>query len=142
MENGENKNLQGRREFFKEAAKKALPILGVVALMSNPMIAKAINTALVTDSEKENYKNDDPEGKREKVNVPNHSGCYFGCSGGCDSSCTGTCAGNCYGCYSCTGTCLGNCYGCYSCTGTCLGNCYGCYSCTGTCRGTCFGLSY
>ena len=42
MENGENKNLQGRREFFKEAAKRVLPIIGAVALMSNPVIAKAM----------------------------------------------------------------------------------------------------
>ena len=39
----ENKNegLQSRRDFFKKAAKNALPILGAIALIGTPKIVKA-----------------------------------------------------------------------------------------------------
>ena len=61
-------NFQGRREFFKEAAKKALPILGVVGLMNNPVIANTIvsNTTSCSDC---------------------GSGCKYTCYGGCNSGC-------------------------------------------------------
>lgn len=95
MENGENKNLQGRREFFKEAAKKALPLLGVVALISNPMIAKAV--------------------ERESL----------GCNGLCQRTCTQTCASNCRGgCKgSCDSGCKTGCYN--TCKTGCSNSCYG-----------------
>ncbi|MBR2771105.1 MAG: Cys-Xaa-Xaa-Xaa repeat radical SAM target protein [Bacteroidales bacterium] len=82
MENNKNNETQNRREFFKEAARKALPILGAVALMSNPLIAKVLE---------------------HKV-----TGCETNCSG----SCKGTCAGKCDGCCAengCKGTCSGTC---------------------------------
>ena len=88
MENGENKDLQGRREFFKQAAKKALPILGAVALMSNPVIAKAV--------EKE------PMGCNTACSY-GCTGCYGDCYGSCNDKCQGTCKGDCLG--SCKGTC-------------------------------------
>lgn len=97
MENGENKNLQGRRDFFKEAAKKALPILGAVALMSNPMIAKAVES--------------EPLGC--------NSACSYGCTGTCYGDCYGTCKGGCS--TECRGTCKGTCY--TECLGTCSGKC-------------------
>lgn len=87
--------LKNRREFFKEAARKALPIIGAVALMSNPMIAKAVENETTDCS----------------------SGCYASCtgtcSGGCKGRCDTECALNCGG--SCKGGCSGGCSsGCYS----------------------------
>lgn len=80
------KEIQSRREFFKKAAKGALPILGAVILASSPIISKA------TESE--------PMGC--------HS-CSGTCKGGCYGTCYGTCKGGCIG--SCKGTCDGTCKG-------------------------------
>ena len=86
-----NNELKNRREFFKEAAKKALPIIGVVALLGNPLIAKAVES--------------EPMGC--------HGTCYGACVGSCDGckyTCTGTCKNGCEGCrYTCTGTCKNGC---------------------------------
>lgn len=88
MEN-KNNETQNRREFFKEAAKKALPILGAVALMSNPLIAKALEHKI--------------------------TGCESNCSGSCQGKCEGCCAEN--GCKGgCHGTCNSTCL--YSCKGS------------------------
>ena len=72
----EKEEIQSRREFFKNAAKGALPILGVALLASNPIVAKAAVT-------------------------PN--GCArYGC-GICTNSCKGECKGGCR--YTCSGGC-------------------------------------
>lgn len=97
MENGENKDLQGRREFFKEAARKALPIIGAVALLSNPIIANAV----------------------ESDNLGCNSYCSQHCSAGCAHSCTGDCVGDCKD--TCAGKCKGSC-GSY-CTQNCSSGC-------------------
>lgn len=81
MENNKNNETQNRREFFKEAARKALPILGVVALMSNPVVAKAIENEATS--------------------------CKSGCTGSCDYTCSGTCVGACS--QQCKGSCKGTC---------------------------------
>ena len=75
----QNEELQSRREFFKKAAKAALPVVGAVVLASMPSDIFAMN----------------------------RTGCN-GCSGAC-SSCTGSCTGACYGgCSgSCSGSCKG-----------------------------------
>ena len=101
MENKKQKNeeVQSRRDFFKKAAKSALPILGAVLLANTPTIVKA------TEAEP------------------------MGCSySGCWGSCSGTCSGGCMGCKgTCTGGCQGICGG--NCTGSCSGSCsYGCRS--------------
>ncbi len=95
MEKNKNNETQNRREFFKEAAKKALPIIGAVALMSNPMIAKAVESE------------------------------SLGCNGLCRNTCTQTCASNCRGgCKGrCEGGCKGRCEG--SCKTGCYNTCYG-----------------
>ena len=74
-----NEELQSRREFFKNAAKGALPILGAIVLASNPILSKAATH----------------EGGKE-----------MSCNLGCYSSCDGTCSG---GCMGCRGTCTGGC---------------------------------
>jgi hypothetical protein len=89
-----------RREFFKKAAKGALPILGAIALANIPVIAKASETA--------------------------SSYCKYGCTAVCSTSaCQGTCAGSCkYVCYdACTLECKSTCKGCCgnSCHNTCSG---------------------
>ena len=91
--NGKNEELQSRREFFKKAAKGALPILGAIVLASNPSIVRATDTV-------------------------GSMGCST-CTGSCTVTCGGNCVNRCTG--SCTVTCGGNCY--HGCTGTCKVTC-------------------
>ena len=87
MENGENRDLQGRREFFKEAAKKALPLFAVALL----------GTSVFSSCTKDGC-----------------SHCKGACKGECKTTCTGGCGGNsCKGdCWSgCKGTCDSTCSG-------------------------------
>lgn len=98
MENQNKKEeIQSRREFFKVAAKKALPIIGAVALLSNPMIAKAV--------------------EKETTNCRN--ACADDCAGRCEGSCYSTCKGTCEG--SCLKGCKTSCYG--TCDSTCTASC-------------------
>lgn len=98
--NEKREELQSRREFFKKAAKGALPILGAIFLASNPVITSAA----------------------EKTPM----GCYYGCSSSCYGSCSGSCDYGCRDvCTSCQGGCKGSCQG--SCVGNCTGSCH--YSC-------------
>ncbi len=94
--NKNNEELQSRREFFKKAAKGALPIIAAVALSGMPSVIKAT---------------EDPS-----------MGCDFGCDTGCSSSCYTTCRMMCSG--SCKGGCQGQCTGACarSCSGTCSGS--------------------
>ncbi len=87
----ENEELKSRRDFFKKAAKSALPIIGAVVLANSPIVSKAAETAM---------------------------GCGNYCSGGCYGACTG-CGGGCANeCVSgCKGTCRHTCAG--SCGRTC-----------------------
>lgn len=92
MENKKKDELQNRREFFKKAAKGALPILGAIVLTSAPILSQAASKP-VTDCQ----------------------GCTGLCTGctGC-TSCSGWCEGQCRGCEGgCTGCtgCSVNCYG-------------------------------
>ena len=72
-----NEELQSRRQFFKQAAKGALPILGAIVLANAP--------AVINAAEK------DPMGCSR-----------YGC-GVCTGSCTGNCKGGCR--YTCSGGC-------------------------------------
>ena len=72
--NKKNEELQSRREFFKKAAKGALPILGAAILASNPIITKAAEETL-------------------DCNGSCSWGCGRVCSTGCSNSCSGSCAG-------------------------------------------------
>lgn len=75
--------LQSRREFFKKAAKAALPVVGAVVL-SNLPILKAEATPMGCDY-----------GCMSSCSSGCLYGCYLSCSGGCKSSCSGSCSGNC-----------------------------------------------
>ena len=105
-EKNKNEEILSRRGFFKNAAKKALPILGVVALASMPIITKATETK-ATDC----YKNT----------------CTGGCYNGCGKVCEGTCSGTCTGC---TGSCETGCYD--TCTYYCQQTCNN--GCSGSCK--------
>ena len=88
-----NEELQSRREFFKKAAKAALPVVGAVVLSSLPIV------------------------KSEAATGCFDGGCKYGCEGGCSGSCVATCRSCCQNgcdqsCYSgCRNTCHGNCSG-------------------------------
>ena len=81
MKSTKSEETQSRREFFKTAAKAALPVLGAV-LLSQVAVAPALATTQCD-----------------------------GCSGACVNSCEGTCSGSCRGTCdaSCQGTCEGSC---------------------------------
>lgn len=85
MKEKKQEELQSRREFFKSAAKAALPVLGAVVLSSLPVNVQAAQTGC-------------------------YQGCMYECEGTCKGGCTG-CSDSCYG--SCKGTCNASCqYGC------------------------------
>ena len=99
--NKKNEELQSRREFFKKAAKGALPILGAIALASTPFVVNAKQSTYCDGC---------------------HDGCTAACSRVC-AGCTTSChAANCYhSCHNtCSTTCTGTCY--RTCSGGCSGN--------------------
>ena len=77
-----NEELQSRRQFFKNAAKGALPILGAIVLANVPGIVNAAEES------------------------PMGCGKYT-CSVGCKNSCKG-CQYSCEG--TCSNSCRGGCY--------------------------------
>ncbi len=122
-----NTDIQSRREFFKNAAKAALPVLGLAIVSSIPSVSS---------------------NARESPMTSCIFGCSGSCSGGCENSCYGTCSNGCYKSCSrgCTEVCGGGCGSqCQSdCNTTCKGECFGncsnsCFGCKGTCRNTCSG---
>lgn len=84
-EQNPNDKPQSRREFFKNAAKKALPIFGAIAMSQLPFRLNA------SDSD-----TNDPWGCRNFCS---------GCTGSCTGACTGACA------RSCSGGCSSGCKG-------------------------------
>ncbi len=83
----QNEELQSRREFFKKAAKAALPVVGAVVLSSIPNVMHA-----ATDCD---Y---------------NCSGsCSRGCKGSCEEYCKDDCKNTCQ--WSCSGQCYNSCKG-------------------------------
>ncbi len=91
-------DLQSRREFFKSTAKKALPVLGAIALSQVPFVSDA---------------------HESHGEMGCFSGCSGGCSDGCYTGCQTSCDGDCYG--GCRSTCSGSCDG--YCAGSCSGTC-------------------
>ena len=95
--NKKNEELQSRREFFKKAAKGALPILGAIVLSGVPTIIKAAETPMGCGQLSCLY------GCKNSC----QGDCYTGCKGGCSSLCRMSCTGSCKdGCHtSCSGGC-------------------------------------
>ena len=83
MKENTNSKLQSRREFFKKAAKAALPVVGAVVLASMPSDIFAMN----------------------RTGCNGCSGACSSCTGSCTGSCTVTCVGACSS--SCSGSCTG-----------------------------------
>lgn len=94
--NKKNEELQSRREFFKKAAKGALPILGAIVLANAPVISKAAEESMGCNG-----------------------GCLHSCGGVCSNGCHITCLGDCKG--SCEQSCYRGCKN--TCHGTCSGGC-------------------
>ena len=78
----QNEELQSRREFFKKAAKAALPVVGAVVMASMPNVMQAAET-----------------------------GCGLSCSNSCMGSCENTCHSMCQGSckFGCQNSCSGSC---------------------------------
>lgn len=79
-----NEELQSRREFFKKAAKAALPMIAAITLASAPAIVNAATAEPMGCSS---------DGCSYTCNSSCHRGCYSGCQGTCKSTCTGGCRG-------------------------------------------------
>ena len=91
MEKKKKDELQNRREFFKSAAKGALPILGAILFAGVPNVLKAA----------------------EKEPMGCSNGCWYSCYGTCKSYCEGACKGTCTA--YCNGSCAGGCkVSCYT----------------------------
>lgn len=82
MENKKKDELQNRREFFKKAAKGALPILGAIVLANLPVVMNAAEGEPSTGC----------------TSCSTHcgtscwrDGCTSTCTGGCKSGCKNTC---------------------------------------------------
>lgn len=106
----EKEEIQSRREFFKNAAKGALPILGLV-MLNSPIFANTLQTVGKT-----------PSGcNRDGCSSFCSHGCTKGCEGGCDQSCKDDCNRSCS--ESCWDECRGSCS--RSCRNTCEGKCSG-----------------
>lgn len=83
-----NEELQSRREFFKSAAKGALPILAFSVL----------GPSFLTSCEKDKDSGD----SGGCGNSSCRGECDSSCSGSCDEDCTDVCA------FGCSGTCEGH----------------------------------
>ncbi|MDE5787709.1 MAG: Cys-Xaa-Xaa-Xaa repeat radical SAM target protein [Bacteroidaceae bacterium] len=86
--NKNNAELQSRREFFKNAAKSALPILGAIVLANMPMITSAAETSSTSCS---------------GCNNRCMNSCFNTCHGKCDRHCSDNCSSNCRG--TCSSSC-------------------------------------
>ena len=103
---------QNRREFFKEAARKALPVFAAIALANTPIIAQ------VTNSDK---------GYCTSCKDDCTNGCYNGCRRSCKTdsqlNCKGSSSTTVKGCKECEYACGGGCKD--SCSNRCDGSCKG-----------------
>lgn len=129
MKTEENDKIQDRREFFKQAAKKTLPVLAIAPILQSCDTALLVLEAMAEASTQ--YQNSQPKSTyTPSSSYSNSSGCGT-CSSACNNSCIGTCRGNCSS--GCSGGCSQNCS--KSCTGNCHGTCKG--ECVNGCKGTC-----
>jgi CXXX repeat radical SAM target protein len=90
MEKVSKKELQTRREFFKQAAKGVLPILGLTIL--GPTLASCDKVF---------------GGDCDDCSDSCSDSCVTGCKNGCSASCSSGCKGSCQ--TVCTTTCKGSC---------------------------------
>lgn len=79
QKNKKNEELQSRREFFKNAAKGALPILALTVL----------GPSILSSCEKDDDDDDNGDSCKES--------CKGSCKTSCSGSCSGACISDCYG---------------------------------------------
>lgn len=80
--------IQSRREFFKNAAKRGLSILGTMMLASTPATTQAKET---------------PMGCNTNCQLACAVNCFSGCRGKCADNCAKSCSKSCL--YGCKGGC-------------------------------------
>lgn len=110
------RQLQNRREFFKEAAERVLPVLGLALIVPTPFLTTCT---------------------KEPVE------CGNSCTGDCKGTCSGTCSGSSTssGCSGCSSSCSSGCSGssigsdCSSCGNNCSSECS--TSCGNNCSDSC-----
>ncbi|MDE5869267.1 MAG: Cys-Xaa-Xaa-Xaa repeat radical SAM target protein [Muribaculaceae bacterium] len=95
MKDKRKEELQSRRQFFKKAAKSALPILGAIALSNIPLLGKASDLPSTGC-------NDGCTAACSRVCAGcqtscHAANCYYTCHNGCDTTCKGTCYRTCSG---------------------------------------------
>lgn len=95
--NVKNEELQSRREFFKKAAKGALPILGAIVLASMPVVIHADAPSMGCGS----------SCKGRCLGACSDGNCRLSCDNSCKNTCAGTCRNGCLG--GCKGNCQGTC---------------------------------
>ncbi|MBS7394756.1 MAG: Cys-Xaa-Xaa-Xaa repeat radical SAM target protein [Muribaculaceae bacterium] len=83
-----NEELQSRRQFFKQAAKGALPIIAATVLASAPVIVKAAEPRLSTCAGCNNRCMND-------CYTTCYRTCKTHCANDCQRSCTVTCTTSC-----------------------------------------------
>lgn len=81
---GKKEEIQSRREFFKKAAKGALPILGAIVLANTPLISNA--TEMITTS---------CAGCNNRCMNSCFNTCYERCNKHCADNCSSNCRGTC-----------------------------------------------
>ncbi|MBD5334745.1 MAG: Cys-Xaa-Xaa-Xaa repeat radical SAM target protein [Bacteroides sp.] len=128
MKSNKNEELQSRRQFFKKAAKAALPILGTIVLANTPLIAKASGMG---SSSCNSYCSNSCSGRCT-------SGCSTRCYGGCNTGCERSCKSDCS--ISCRASSNGYNSGCNDCKGYCWSGCKG--TCSQNCNGSCRNTNY
>lgn len=94
----EKKELQTRREFFKKAAKGALPILAVTSLSGCSIFMDALGESMSSYGS-------GGGGSYGGGSSGSESGCGYSCSNNCSGGCDGTCR------WGCETTCRGSCEG-------------------------------
>lgn len=82
MKENKNEELKSRRDFFRNAAKAALPILGAIVL-TNPIVSNAAEITATSC--------------RSTCSGVCSSNCHYTCTGTCRTTCERTCSGTCEG---------------------------------------------
>lgn len=100
--NKEKKELQTRREFFKKAAKGALPIVAVVTLTGCETFLTSFGNHL---SSYGSGGGGSYGGGSDGGGYNESSGCGYACSNSCSGGCDGTCR------WGCETTCKDSCEG-------------------------------
>lgn len=95
--NGKNEELQSRREFFKKAAKGALPILGAILLSGVPNVLNAAEKSLMGCFRQDGCSATCASCQRYcsgECNVQCRDTCYNNSTDNCENSCSGCCKGS------------------------------------------------